>query len=501
VQDCQLKITSKNGKTKMVELEKQSNDDLLNKNTLQTISDYEQAIEANPHLMSNYAHLGLAYLLQGQQTEAEAIWLTGISQGTSEEADLRQAELIEILISEASKHVEIFDYETALTIRLYIQELEPDNINNLLVLAWLYIELNQFEIQGQSVLLQATQLLLNSTQVEKVNSELLWRVIETVLEINPYDAFIEVGLKCLKLERENENIKKITEKYSGLCINLGIHLYQQKSFASAFKQLQKALNFKDNIAPHTQAEILYMQGLCCAHQKKNQAAIPLFEASLKIAPNFAEAANELQKCTYRLKTELKGYQFTQDWFSRNIPCFQKYLNRYINIANIKALEIGSWEGRSTCWLLENILTHPTAEITCIDTFEGSIEHTTWFNKNYLQSIEKRFDFNIQTTQSSQKVKKIIGSSHQVLRSLPLNHYDFIYIDGSHLACDVLADAVLSWQLLKFGGLMIFDDYDFSVPNQPTQNTKIGIDAFLKTYQPKINIVLQNYQVIVEKIAH
>ena len=486
----------------MVELEKQSNDNLLNKNTLQTTSDYQQAIEANPDLMSNYAHLGLAYLLQGQQAEAEAIWLTGISQGTSEEADLRQAELIEILISEASKQVEIFDYETALTIRLYIQKLEPDNINNLLVLAWLYIELNQFENQGQSVLLQATQLLLNSPQVEKLNSELFTKVIEKVLQINPYDTFIEVALKSQSLlKTENEQLKKIREKYVSLLTNSAFSLYQEKAFDLAFNQFQKSLKFQSDLTPKKQAEILYMQGLCCAHQKKNQAAISLFEASLKIAPNFAEAANELQKCNYRLKTELKGYQFTQDWFSRNIPCFQKYLNRYINIANIKALEIGSWEGRSTCWLLENILTHPTAEITCIDTFQGSIEHTTWFNKNYLQSIEKRFDFNIQTTQSSQKVKKIIGSSHQVLRSLPLNHYDFIYIDGSHLACDVLADAVLSWQLLKFGGLMIFDDYDFSVPNQPTQNTKIGIDAFLKSYQPKINIVLQNYQVIVEKIAH
>ncbi|WP_261219975.1 class I SAM-dependent methyltransferase [Ancylothrix sp. D3o] len=485
----------------MVQLEKQANDDLLNKNTLQTISHYEQAIEVNPHLMSNYAHLGLAYLLQGQQTEAEAIWLTGISQGTSEEADLRKAELIEILISEASKQVEIFDYETALTIRLYIQKLEPHNINNLLGLAWLYIELNKFETEGQSALLQATQVLLNSAQAEKVNSDLLLRVLETVLEINPYDAFIEVGLKCPKLERENEEIKKITAKYRGLFIKLGIHLYQQKSFASAFKQLQKALNFKDNMAPHTQAEILYMQGLCCVSQNKTQAAIPLFEASLNLSPNFAQAASELQKNQYRLKTQLKGYQFTQDWFSRNIPGFQKNLERYVNIADIKALEIGSWEGRSTCWLLENILIHPSAEITCIDTFQGSIEHTTFFNQTYINSIESRFDFNIQLTQAGQKVKKIIGNSHEILRTLPLNTYDFIYIDGSHLACDVLADAVLSWPILKLGGLMIFDDYDFSVPNQPTQDTKIGIDAFLKAFQPKLKILQQEYQVMVEKIAH
>ena len=36
--------------------------------------------------------------------------------------------------------------------------------------------------------------------------------------------------------------------------------------------------------------------------------------------------------------------------------------------------------------------------------------------------------------------------------------DLIYIDGSHLAKDVLSDAILSWKLLKPSGVMIFDDY-------------------------------------------
>jgi hypothetical protein len=31
-------------------------------------------------------------------------------------------------------------------------------------------------------------------------------------------------------------------------------------------------------------------------------------------------------------------------------------------------------------------------------------------------------------------------------------------DGSHRARDVLEDAVLSWPLLKVGGIMLFDDY-------------------------------------------
>ena len=40
-------------------------------------------------------------------------------------------------------------------------------------------------------------------------------------------------------------------------------------------------------------------------------------------------------------------------------------------------------------------------------------------------------------------------------------FDFIYIDGSHMRVDVLLDAVLAWQLLKPGGIMALDDYEWN----------------------------------------
>lgn len=39
-----------------------------------------------------------------------------------------------------------------------------------------------------------------------------------------------------------------------------------------------------------------------------------------------------------------------------------------------------------------------------------------------------------------------------------NKFDFIYVDGLHLSQDVLYDALLSFDLLKVGGILIFDDY-------------------------------------------
>lgn len=82
----------------------------------------------------------------------------------------------------------------------------------------------------------------------------------------------------------------------------------------------------------------------------------------------------------------------------------------------------------------------------------------------------------------------------------MQNYDILYIDGSHLASDVLQDAVISWGLVKLGGIIIFDDYDFIFADNPAENTKVGIDTFITTYSQKINLIHQGYQVIVEKTA-
>ncbi len=131
------------------------------------------------------------------------------------------------------------------------------------------------------------------------------------------------------------------------------------------------------------------------------------------------------------QNELKQYQFTQDWFSINIPIWQQFLTKFAGLPNLNFLEIGSWEGRSTCWLLDNILTHKSAKITCIDTFEGAIKHQT-LGEQFLKSVESRFEHDIRETGSSEKVQKIVGFSQEELRKLPFNSYDLIYIDGSHL---------------------------------------------------------------------
>jgi predicted O-methyltransferase YrrM len=221
---------------------------------------------------------------------------------------------------------------------------------------------------------------------------------------------------------------------------------------------------------------------------------------------YVSVANDIAKIeSWKKATKVKEYKFITDWFSGNIPIWEKYLLHLANHSNLNFLEIGSWEGMSACWLLDNILTHKSSTITCIDTFKGEpkVEYDDdeiKFVGKSLESLERNFDFNITKTGASEKVIKIVGKSQDIMRSLPLNNYDMLYIDGSHLASDVLTDAILAWGLVKVEGLIIFDDYSFTFPNEVEQNTQIGIDAFLKVFANKINIIYEENQVLVTKIS-
>ena len=279
-------------------------------------------------------------------------------------------------------------------------------------------------------------------------------------------------------------------------VDLANTLFIQHDLDGAIENFEKALSVEVGVTAAQRAKLLFNLGVM--HHKKGdrQQATDYYQKALKLDPNLALAQLELQRLNYEATVQAKGYDFTQDWFSRNLLIWQEYLQEFVGQANLNVLEIGSWEGRSACWLLEHVLTDPTAEITCIDTFQGSLENQS-LNPQDLQSLEARFDANMAKTGAANQVKKLVGNSAEILRSLPLNTYDLIYIDGSHVACDVLIDTVLSWGLLKLNGIMIFDDYDFGFKEYGTRQ---GIDAFLKNFAKKIDLVHQSHQVLIRKQA-
>lgn len=138
------------------------------------------------------------------------------------------------------------------------------------------------------------------------------------------------------------------------------------------------------------------------------------------------------------------YRYKHDFFSGNIHFFERYLSRYVDNPTV-FLEIGSLEGRSTIWLLENILTHEASHIICIDLNK----HNTLGNLTYNTKLKFK-----------DKVDIIVGNSNKVLSDLISDRllFDFIYIDGQHDEYMPLNDLVMSHQLLKVGGILALDDY-------------------------------------------
>ncbi len=92
----------------------------------QAVALYEQAIEACPTVMGNYWYLGLTFLLQGQEVEAQTTWTLAIINGEPEQIDLWTAELIQVLQSEAARQTAIADYQTAELIQQCIREISPE---------------------------------------------------------------------------------------------------------------------------------------------------------------------------------------------------------------------------------------------------------------------------------------------------------------------------------------------------------------------------------------
>lgn len=190
------------------------------------------------------------------------------------------------------------------------------------------------------------------------------------------------------------------------------------------------------------------------------------------------------------------YIFQTDWFSSTKHEWLTNLSHLKDKPHIQGLEIGSFEGRSALWLLEHIFTHPTAHLTCIDTWQGSAEHrNTALN---FSSVEKHFDHNIQLSGYQKKITKIKDNSHVALKTLTTLSFDFIYIDGSHKASDVLEDAVLSWRLLKPGGILIFDDYVWESQYSELESPKIAVDSFITCFRDTLSIVHMGSQVTIRK---
>lgn len=187
--------------------------------------------------------------------------------------------------------------------------------------------------------------------------------------------------------------------------------------------------------------------------------------------------------------------YTQDWISPYFPLWERLLPK---TPGQRVLEIGCFEGRATRWFLQNL---PDSHVTCIDTFEGGADHKE-LGLNFA-GVKWRFNHNIDPWQVplAKRVSLYDTTSERALHIISnfRHKFDLSLIDGSHVASDVISDAVLTWTLMKQGGIIIFDDYGWGSGRPMEQTPAPAIDSFLICYKDQYEVLEKGYQVIIQKL--
>ena len=143
-----------------------------------------------------------------------------------------------------------------------------------------------------------------------------------------------------------------------------------------------------------------------------------------------------------------------------------------DFSNINYLEIGSWLGASLLSVSSVVSKYPiNGKYTCIDLWKpynpmaDIIESEKSARMEELCRNESAFPLFLYNASASVKTKDLnvvressMHASKQV-KNAESSIYDLAFIDGLHYYEFVLNDLLLSYDLLKPGGILVFDDYE------------------------------------------
>lgn len=198
-----------------------------------------------------------------------------------------------------------------------------------------------------------------------------------------------------------------------------------------------------------------------------------------------------QQASFREK--VKSMDESHDWFTDRIPSWLDTIDRFDlrSRDSFHAMEIGSFQGMSAIFLLEQI---PNASIVCVDPWQSEDAHE---DTSSISKEEARFDRN--TAHLADRITKFKGTSFSFFEQLGGKpEFDFIYIDGAHHADNVLLDAIMGFDVLRVGGIMIFDDYVWKMYRNLKENPAYAINTFLKMKRGKYRLLHVGGQVQLQK---
>ena len=184
-----------------------------------------------------------------------------------------------------------------------------------------------------------------------------------------------------------------------------------------------------------------------------------------------------------------------NWFASTpaLKNFEDLLIKFKGLPDLRFLQLGAFTGDASVWLLDNILTDPSSRLTDVDTWLGSDEED--HHKMSFADVELAYD---EKTKNHINLIKVKDTTARFLKQAPLDFYDFIYIDADHTAIGTLIDAELSWLCLKPGGIIAFDDYEWSDGRGDAFRPMPGINSFLDRHNKELHVIRKDWQLWVIK---
>jgi GR25 family glycosyltransferase involved in LPS biosynthesis/cephalosporin hydroxylase len=187
----------------------------------------------------------------------------------------------------------------------------------------------------------------------------------------------------------------------------------------------------------------------------------------------------------------KEFKYTNNWFDRNINLSMKLIKQLTNNGPVTILEVGTYEGKSAIWMLENLCSHPDAKFVSIDSYSQddlTVKPDTYVN----------FCHNIKLIKEPSKFSQIVGNSQDIMPTLIEKNekYDIIYIDTT---CDmekVLIDITNAYKLLTEHGIILINNVGFD----DSKNTEVAgaIRIFLMKNPKACKIILKEFQWMLQK---
>ena len=178
-------------------------------------------------------------------------------------------------------------------------------------------------------------------------------------------------------------------------------------------------------------------------------------------------------------------EFKYDWFSPILVDMTTFTPKDCK----RILEIGSFEGQSTRFFCDHC---SSAELTCVDHFQGGEDQQSLD----LNELEDRFRRNVD--EFKHRIIVHVMSSWEAWRLFSTGHFDLVFVDGSHLAPDVLNDLCQAYRCVRQGGTIIADDYSWE--NQRKDCPMVAITALLNCFKGRIRPIHFDRVAVMKKVC-